>query len=129
MGSFGFGCGEIFDSGVCNRFRSLLSASADVIPNGEEQSIGPGDADANEDLSTLALVRGDFPTDRMQIESASVSGEATNDADKDDEKWREPWSREELEQLAITMQDFEVCDFWICTVASARQFITRNFLF
>lgn len=106
-------------------FRTLLTASADSksasIPNCEEHSVYGGSsirpdnkknlmdgANVDEDPSTLAFVRGDSPTDRMQIESASLCGEVTNDADEDDEKWREPWSREELEQLAITMQDFEV---------------------
>ncbi|KAG0603067.1 hypothetical protein M758_10G063700 [Ceratodon purpureus] len=104
--------------------RTLLTASADPksasIPNGEEYSAYGGSriipdynknlmngADVDEDLSTQACVRGDPYSPMDRIESASVCGEVTKDADEDDEKWREPWSREELEQLAITMQDFE----------------------
>jgi len=64
--------------------------------------------DVDEEPSTIAVIRGDSSRDRMQIESSSACEEFTNDVYEDDEKWRQPWSEEELEHLAITMEDFEV---------------------
>lgn len=103
----------------------MPSASADSkstsASNCEEDSIHEGSvikfedkknlvngANADEELSTLALIRGDSSRDRMQIESSSACEEFTNDVYEDDEKWRQPWSEEELEHLAITMEDYEV---------------------
>jgi hypothetical protein len=113
---------EALGTGVVAFFRTVSADSKGAhVPNCEEQSVHGGssikpdnkknlmdDANVDEEPSTLAFIRGDSPRDRMQIEITSACGEATNDVDEDDEKWREPWSREELEQLAITMQDFEV---------------------
>lgn len=49
-------------------------------------------ANVDEEPSTLAVIRED----------------SLSDVYDDDDKWRQPWSEEELEHLAITMEDFEV---------------------
>ncbi|CAM6099845.1 unnamed protein product [Calypogeia fissa] len=54
-----------------------------------------------EDLSTLGVVKGSGSP-----ESASVCKEMDTD-DVDQEHWKQPWTHDEMESLAITMQDFE----------------------
>lgn len=82
----------------------------DTIPKGydsqsENLRTGPDDSFVGEEeLSTVALIRG---SSQMLVESSSVCGEV----DMEGESWHawgRPWTHEEMEPLAITMQDFEV---------------------
>jgi ribosome biogenesis ATPase len=76
--------------------RALLPSASESasVSNCEEHSIHGG-SNVDEEPSTLAVIKHDFSRHGMEIES------------DDDEKWRVPWSEEELEHLAITMEDFE----------------------
>jgi len=120
-------------------FRALPSASADTKSashsNCEEHRIHGGSIIKSEDKknlvngtnvddepSTLAICEGDSLRDRVQAESSSACEEFIYE---DDEKWKQPWTEEELEHLAITMEDFEVslfepaeCGYWFCIVTS-----------
>lgn len=78
-------------------------------------------ADMKEEPSTIAVIRGNSFQDKMSIESSSVSGEDAGDIGEDANVWRRPWTREEMEPLSITMQDFEV-DF------SSPQFVLASVL-
>lgn len=78
-------------------FRALLPAASESVSDSdcEEHSIHGG-SNVDEEPSTLAVIKQDSSRLGMEIES------------DDDEKWRVPWSEEELKHLAITMEDFEV---------------------
>lgn len=82
---------------------------------------GSNGADMKEEPSTIAVIRGNSFQDKMSIESSSVSGEDAGDMGEDANVWRRPWTREEMEPLSITMQDFEV-DF------SSPQFVLASVL-
>jgi len=79
----------------------------------------------DDEPSTLAVCREDSLRDRVQVESSSACEEFTSHVYEDHEKWKQPWTDEELEHLAITMEDFEVsflepaeCGYRICIVTS-----------
>lgn len=60
-----------------------------------------------EEPSTTALIKGDVSRVKGQFDGSSVNGEFTDDVSEDEELWRRPWTTEAMENLAITMQDFE----------------------
>lgn len=63
-----------------------------------------------EEPSTTALIKGDVSRVKGQFDGSSVNGEFTDDVSEDEELWRRPWTTEAMENLAITMQDFEVLE-------------------